>query len=203
MQSAITYWWVPKIVLSQYRPPIISQSEKTLQSLEIDLYTERMKKMNPGFYGQLKPTHSIFRQSIFFAILLSAMLVSGCSPYSNSPLCGEWEIASADSLLRKLGQRTEKEEEIDSSQPPKMVLKFRANGKLTTMTRMGRLDPPAKEGTWEELSFVSEKNLMVIKCKLGNQITEHEVQFLETDLIELVPPNMAGTNNKVKFIRSR
>ena len=42
---------------------------------------------------------------------------------------------------------------------------------------------------------------MTILCELFGQQTQHEVQFIEKDLIRLVPPNMAGTKSKLTFRR--
>jgi hypothetical protein len=111
---------------------------------------------------------------------------------------------SADSLLRRLGQSNAAGDLSKSEEePPKMLLQFHPNGKLKTTTRMGSFDPPPKEGSWRQLSFDDAKNVMTIECTIGTQVTEHEVAFLDNDLIELVPPNMAGTNNKIKFSRSK
>lgn len=141
-------------------------------------------------------------QSFLVAALLSTLLVCGCTENAQNPLCGDWEIASADSLLRRLGPPAEVDAERDGDQP-RMLLQFNRNGTWKTVTRMGNFDPPPKEGTWKQLSYDAAKKLMFIQCRIETQITEHEVLFLEDDLMELVPPNMAGTNSKIKFSRRK
>jgi hypothetical protein len=141
--------------------------------------------------------------SFFAGALLSILLVCGCTQRSQNPLCGDWEIASADSLLRRLGQSIENDAPEAENQPPKMLLQFHPDGTLKTTTRMGSFDPPPKEGTWKQLTFDAANNVMTIECRIGTQVTDHEVSFLEEDLIELVPPNMAGTNSKIKFTRRK
>lgn len=84
-----------------------------------------------------------------------------------------------------------------------MILQFRSNGSLKTTTKMGRVEPPPKEGKWKMLAWDESKQMMNIQCTLGDQTTEHEVRFIEPDLIELIPPNMAGTNNRIKFRRMK
>ena len=81
-----------------------------------------------------------------------------------------------------------------------MMLVFYASGSLQTNTRMGDVNRE-KNGSWNVVEFDEEKSKMKIRCDLMGQQTEHEVRFIEEDLIRLVPPNMAGTKSKLTFRR--
>jgi hypothetical protein len=124
-------------------------------------------------------------------------------------LSGEWSIAAADKLLRKLGESDASNlnlkpmDESDGQTAPKMVLKFGSSGSLQTITKMGRFDPPPKQGNWKMLAWDETKQMMSIQCTLDGQTTEHHVHFIETDLIELIPPNMAGTGGQIRFRRMK
>ena len=85
--------------------------------------------------------------------------------------------------------------------PPRMELWFRPGGVLKTFTRMGRINPEPKTGRWKLISHQEQPQLMVIECELLGQMTEHEIDFIDADTIELIPPNMAGTTRKIRFQR--
>jgi hypothetical protein len=132
----------------------------------------------------------------------------GCNPIP-SKLSGDWGITAADKLLRKLGESDasnldlKQPDESDGQTEPKMVLKFGSSGSLQTITKMGRFDPPPKNGNWKMLAWDETKQLMSIQCTLDGQTTEHDVHFIKTDLIELIPPNMAGTGKRIQFRRMK
>ena len=83
-----------------------------------------------------------------------------------------------------------------------MRWEFRSGGTLKTSTNMGSIQGQ-KEGQWEWLSFDEDDSTAKLKITIGLQVTEHEVQFLDEQTIELVPPNMAGLDLKVQFVRSK
>ncbi len=136
--------------------------------------------------------------------LLASILIAGCSDPQAKRLHGEWGIASANHLSKRLGQSAEENSETESPEEretPRMRLYFQSSGKLRTITEIGKVAPIPKEGRWRLLSFDESSQRMQIECTLGQQTTEHEVRFVDPDTIELVPPNMAGTEVKVKFER--
>jgi hypothetical protein len=44
---------------------------------------------------------------------------------------------------------------------------------------------------------------MKIRCDLAMQSTEHEIEFENPDTIRWIPPNLAGTRQKIRFIRAK
>lgn len=149
----------------------------------------------------------IYRFSPWF-LLLSCLLATGCGNPDRARLVGTWNMQQPDSLMGRLNHETgETESENaavdrdDFNQTPKMQIEFRGNGGLATITRMGRVDPKPKQGSWQMVSYDSATNQMQIKCTLGLQQTEHEVTFLDANTIKLIPPNMAGTNVRITFSR--
>jgi hypothetical protein len=81
-------------------------------------------------------------------------------------------------------------------------LQFYRGGRLDTVTRLPAIQSQ-KSGLWRLLSYDETKKLATIECELMQQRTQHEVQFLDADTINLIPPNMAGLNVKLEFKRSR
>lgn len=85
-----------------------------------------------------------------------------------------------------------------------MRIEFRRNGRLQTLTRMGKITPNPKQGTWKLISGdIASDGKITIECNLLGQTTEHEIRFIDEDTIEMVPPNMAGTHQKLRFLRTR
>lgn len=93
---------------------------------------------------------------------------------------------------------------LDQQKESAMRIEFRRNGRLQTLTRMGRINPNPKQGTWKLIAGgnVSDGNI-TIECTLLGQTTQHEIRFIDEDTIEMVPPNMAGTHQKLRFQRAR
>jgi hypothetical protein len=146
-------------------------------------------------------------------LLLATQLVSGCQPSVPAPaklLIGTWVLSQPERLADRINQanaglprpEAESDEPVPSSGGSKMMLEFRADGTLRTMTDMGQLQQE-KQGTW---SFASDSNggkKLAIRCLLNQQTSEVEVEFIEPELISLVPPNMAGLNTKLTFRRTQ
>lgn len=158
----------------------------------------------------------ISRTSLFsnFALMISAaLLASGCQPSVPAPakpLVGIWVLSQPERLADRINQanaglprpEAESDEPVPGGGGSKMMLEFRANGSLRTITDMGQLQQE-KQGTW---SFVSDSNSgkkLAIRCLLNQQTSEVEVEFIEPELISLVPPNMAGLNTKLTFRRTQ
>jgi hypothetical protein len=139
---------------------------------------------------------------IKFLTLVALLLLSLCGCYQDpvrAKLIGTWGIEHGARLTARVNQNPEKPGE-STDLGERMVLVFYASGSLRTNTRMGELNRE-KNGSWNVVKFDEEKSKMKIRCELMGQQTEHEVRFIEEDLIRLVPPNMAGTKSKLTFRR--
>ena len=134
----------------------------------------------------------------FVTAFMLATVLAGCGNPNRTKIIGIWEVESADSITSRF-----KETEVDSSNSndSRMSVEFRANGVLKTQTRMSSMNRQ-KEGTWKLLSFDESSSTMRLKCVLGLQETEHDVEFLDQDTIQMDPPNMAGLEMKLRFTRA-
>ena len=138
------------------------------------------------------------KTSLLILLAICLALQSGCyQDPIRAKLAGNWKIEHGDRLSRRVN-----EEDSEGVEDPsgRMVLSFTASGSLQTQTRIGGAIRE-KNGSWNAIEFDEEESVMKIQCKLMGQQTEHEVRFLEDDLIQLVPPNMAGTKSELTFRR--
>ncbi len=154
--------------------------------------------------------HDIGRSTL---LTLSCLLVAGCSDPNRAKLVGTWTIIEPGRVTKRLdvGVETppsaandpsaEHDDPAESTMPPKMLIQFLRNGQITTITQMGTVNPNPKLGSWELVAFDEPTSKMKIKCKIGLQESEHEIEFLDEDTIKLVPPNLAGLSLKLKFQR--
>jgi len=139
---------------------------------------------------------------ISFSMLLACLMLAivGCKQDPiRAKIIGTWKIEHSEKLTKRVNQdegATESAEDLGD----RMVLAFYASGSLQTKTRIGNVNRE-KNGSWKVVNFDEEESKMKISCELMGQQTEHEVRFIETDLIRLVPPNMAGTKSKLTFRR--
>ena len=160
---------------------------------------------------------SLLRRSLClaaFALALPVLLSeTGCQsavPDSAKPLVGVWELSQAERLADRINQanaglprpEAESDEPNPDASSAKMILEFRADGTLRTITDMGQLQQQ-KQGTWGFVSDSDGGKKLAIRCLLNQQSSEVEVEFVEPDLISLVPPNMAGLNTKLTFRRTQ
>ena len=139
------------------------------------------------------------------SILLSCLLVTGCGDPQRGKLVGTWEIEQSGSLERRL-EDTSSSAELGLEAMPtgsKMQLQFFRNGNLKTTTRIGMVAPTPKQGHWEMLSFDESSGNMKVKCTIGLQETEHEIEFINAETIKLVPPNLAGLRLKLLFQKKK
>jgi hypothetical protein len=155
------------------------------------------------------PASNLMKISSYFAflLLLSCLLVSGCGDPQRAKLVGTWEIEQADSLMQRLDESDTNDSAAKDAEAmstgPQMQLQFFGNGGLTTTTAMGIVIPTPKQGRWEMVSFDETSQQMKVKCQIGLQETEHEIEFIDADTIKLVPPNMAGLSLKLRFQRKK
>ena len=143
-------------------------------------------------------SRSTSRYYVVSAFML-ALLISGCGDANRAKIIGIWEIKTADKVLRRF---KDKDLQSDQANNGRMQLAFQRGGQLKTATIMGDAQSE-KEGSWEWVSFDESSRTAILNITLGLQQTEHEVVFVDDETIELIPPNLAGTNLKVQFVRKR
>ena len=153
--------------------------------------------------------HTLGRSLLIRGLLFASVVASltcGCGDSNRAKIIGTWGIEQADTVMRRVdrsgaGAETEDAATVsESADPPKMILKFHRDGRLVTSTSMGVVNQE-KKGSWKLLSFDEPSNTMTISCDIQMQESEHDVEFIDPNTIELVPPNMAGTTMKLKFKR--
>lgn len=127
-----------------------------------------------------------------------AMLLAGCGDTNRRRIIGTWELESAARIASRL-----KETDADSSNnnDSRMSVEFQSNGVLKSQTMMGSMNRQ-KEGTWKLLSFDEASSTMRLKCVLGLQESQLDIEFLDVDTIQMVPPNLAGLEMKLRFKRA-
>ena len=134
--------------------------------------------------------------AVLILLLTAVVLSSGCyQDPVRAKLAGTWKIEHGDKLTRRVN-----EQDAGNDPAERMQLSFYASGSLQTKTRIGGVIRE-KNGSWSVVDYDEEDSRMTIRCELIGQQTEHEIRFIETDLIRLVPPNMAGTTSKLTFRR--
>ena len=132
------------------------------------------------------------------ASVIACISLVGCGDVNRNKIVGTWGIEQADKVLKRIDSQSESED--DSSVLPSMVIKFFRNGGLETVTKMGDVDR-TKQGSWKFVSFDESTNTIQVSCDLMNQVTEHQIELVDSETIKLIPPNMAGTPMKLKFKR--
>lgn len=146
--------------------------------------------------------------------LLAIVLLSvGCGDPNRARVIGRWEIDGGDRWLdrsesedsRQLSSNRDEQaaEEIEDTLPPlppRMVVKFYRSGALETETRIsGSIS--TKSGSWQFVSFDEAEKTITIECDLTNQVTTHELFIKDENTIQMVPPNLAGLQRKLTFVR--
>ena len=150
-------------------------------------------------------------KTLILLIALYACILSGCGDSNRAKLVGSWVIAKPERVMSRIDQESDGKnsdfpddfdtpngDEEDSE--PRMLVTFYGNGTVKTKTAMGDVNQQ-KQGTWKMVAYNEEAKTMTISCEINTQTTEHEVNFVDENSIELVPPNMAGLTMKVKFTR--
>ncbi len=137
-----------------------------------------------------KPRIQLIILACFFVF---AMLLVGCHDPITSKIAGTWEIQKAGRLGKRINQDQEKSDS-------RMRIVFQANGGLVTQTSIGEIQGK-KSGAWKLVSFDEETGQMVLSCDLGSGEVRTGIEFVDADTIRLVPPNMAGTKSKLRFVR--
>lgn len=136
------------------------------------------------------------------SVLLASFMLANVGCYQDpirAKLAGTWKIEHGEKLSKRVNQDELPPEGADDPSE-RMMLAFYASGSLQTKTRIGNVNRE-KNGSWNVIDYDEEESVMKISCELMGQQTDHEVRFIESDLIRLVPPNMAGTKSKLTFRR--
>jgi hypothetical protein len=161
-------------------------------------YNQKTLAMFPGRYLKMNR----FQLISLGLLTVFCLQLAGCGDPNRSRLIGTWNIAQPERIAGRLDRTDEDSQKKDESElPPKMQIQFLRNGGLATITQMGSMTPRPKQGTWQMLEFDEASQTMRIKCQIGLQESEHEIEFLGQDSIKLVPPNLAGLSLKLKFER--
>ena len=130
-------------------------------------------------------------------------LLAGCSDPQRSRLVGSWQLQKPEQISKRFANSDapSADNSSESSFDNRMLIEFRRNGTLRTVTRIGNIDRE-KTGTWELLQFDEPDNRAMIRCEINSQTTEHEVEWLDSGALKMVPPNMAGTTTRLTFVRA-
>ena len=130
----------------------------------------------------------------FVPTLLLFVLLAGCGDANRSLIVGSWEISQPDEVAERVSS-------TDEAWAPSMSLEFQNSGAFKSTTKMGRIDRQ-KTGTWKWLSFNEKTETAKIETSIEGDVNQFEVEF-QDGMIRLVPPNMAGTDVQVEFVRTR
>jgi hypothetical protein len=137
----------------------------------------------------------------------SAGLFSSCSDPNRQKIVGRWRLQESELLTGRLDDNPTSDDDQPESDPilesrNQMTIEFERSGVLRTSTRIGKIDRE-KIGRWKLVRYDSADQILNVQCTLGLQTTEHEIQLIDENTIELVPPNMAGLRLKLRFQRAR
>ena len=143
-------------------------------------------------------------RTILIGMALISLIGSGCSKTErvSQVLVGNWELTDSTKIAEKINQNTPtKNDDTDSESTSRMNLIFRSNGTLETNTLMGQIKR-TKNGVWKLNSSGQDGKLLSVECQLNQQTTVHEIEFLDSETIRLIPPNLAGLTTKLTFRRT-
>ena len=140
--------------------------------------------------------HNLPANRASFIAVMCVVLLAGCSPTETDKIAGKWVIQDVGAISKKVGGEDE-----PSAGEAKMSVRFERSGRLTTTTAIGEIDS-TKNGSWKVLIYDPEQSAITVECMLQGQTTEHEIEFKDDQTIMWVPPNMAGTTKKLRFVRS-
>ena len=128
--------------------------------------------------------------------IVAAVVLAGCGDPDRAKLIGTWQIKAADDVADRIDASD------DESSPPRMSIEFANSGTFKTTTVMGNIDR-TKEGSWIWVSYDESKQTAVVKCTVGLQETDHDISWIDESVIELIPPNLAGLDMRLRFVRSK
>ena len=180
--------------------PIVGASQLFHVSCGFDMILQNELNCDESNSQHAEPNSRWFGRPKVFATICAFMLsalLAGCSDPNRSKVIGIWELESAASITSRF---KETGNESSNNNDNRMSVEFRSDGVLKTQTLMGSMDRQ-KEGSWTLLSFDESSSTMRLKCVLGMQETEHEIELLDEDTIRMIPPNMAGVEMKLRFKR--
>jgi len=136
------------------------------------------------------------RYSRLIVFMLAVVVLAGCGDPNRAKLVGTWEIEAADNVADRIDASD------DESNPPRMSIEFANAGTFKTTTVMGDIDR-TKEGSWKWVSYDEANQTAVVKCKVGLQETDHDISWIDESVIELIPPNLAGLDMRLRFVRTK
>lgn len=139
------------------------------------------------------------RTALLISLLL--LMLAGCGNPQMRRLAGKWSLAEVQEVTDRIGVEAG-DEDFQEDVGSKMQVVFSAFGGLNTVTRMNNVQS-TKQGSWSLVDYDSATERMTIECTLAGQTTRCDIQFLDPNTLEMVPPNMAGTTMKLRFQRTR
>ena len=146
--------------------------------------------------------HKYKRASVIWLAALAITLgLSGCDT-SRSRLVGTWSCTMLpDRLLADEASPLDLADEapLPNKTPDYSIrLQFYRNGRLDTVTDLPNIQTQ-KTGQWRLLSLDEASGKGTIECELMQQRTQHQIEFIDSNTIKLVPPNMAGLKLTLEF----
>jgi hypothetical protein len=127
------------------------------------------------------------------------ILLAGCQSETERLLVGRWDMSNVGHVVQRLGDEFNTDKSADG-EDPRMTVQFAWRGQLQTITMLGKIQS-TKTGKWRIVRYDPAKNILQIECDLQGQTTTHDIEFETDDTIRWIPPNLAGTNRKLKFQR--
>lgn len=158
-----------------------------------------------------RPHHhaALFASVTELAALAVVLLISGCGT-DQDRFVGTWtSTILPDRLLANEASpldiaRSERPSDVGGEPKPaiggdySIQLRFYRTGQLDTVTKLPMIQTH-KTGQWRLLSFDEASRKATIECELMQQRTQHQVEFIDSRTIRLVPPNLAGLKLTLEF----
>jgi hypothetical protein len=182
-------------------PTFTEQSPILLNSKELTMAEYESHQLMIGV--PLRPCRNQLASTICLAAIAFVLGIGGCDT-SRGRFIGTWSsamlpdrlLADEASPLDLAGNKPVAEQAPDYS----IRLQFYRNGRLDTVTDLPNIQTQ-KSGQWRLLTFDEASQRATIECELMQQRTQHQVEFVDSNTMRLVPPNMAGLKLTLTFKR--
>ncbi len=154
-------------------------------------------------------------RALTICLLPILLLASGCQHPATSKITGRWDLLVAEQIDSNSEQQNDDstQQVLDNTEnlfnsiangetTGTMSLVFHGNGKLETFTDfpMASTGKP-KVGTWSIQDWQPDQSLLVIECVLQDETISTNIQFIDDNTIELIPPNIAVLEKEFRFQR--
>jgi hypothetical protein len=135
-----------------------------------------------------------------FVLVAISLLLVGCGDPDRGRISGSWKVATAEKLMNQVNAVDDLPAADTENLPPRMQVHFNYSGSLMTETNLGSV-ATKKYGSWKFLNYDAASKTARIECFMLDETTEFDVLVDDENTIRLVPPNMAGLKQKMKFVR--